>query len=233
MVWVGAILFITAMTAVIGGKLQGLDAQQKYAVFSSLFTFRMVGLLSAVFSTAVISQEIEQKTIVYLLTRPISRVNLLLARWLACAVVVFGLSVLCAAGIAMGTHTGFGGQFPRDILALLFGSFTYTALFTLVSLLVNRAMTVNLLYAFGWELLSANMPGNLYYTSIFSYMSSIAKHVGLDSDDKNFAILAGQVGNTVATPTALIVCACLTAFVMAVGCWWFRENEFLPREDAE
>ena len=233
LVWVVAVLFISAMCWRVGGQIDGLSTAQKYGFFSSLFTFRITGLLAAVFSTAVLSQEIEQKTIVYLLTRPISRIHLLVARWLAAGVVVFGLSAFCAAMMAQATGIGFGTAFWLDLKALAVGSFTYSALFVLVSLLINRAMTVCLLYSFGWELLSANMPGNLHYTSIYSYMTSLAQHTPIETDEKGLAILAGQLGSNVSPTTALIICGLMTAFLVGVSSWWFSENEFLPREDAE
>src|SRR5579862_2912550 len=64
------------------------DRQEQYTGVSSMLVFHVEALASAIFSTAIISQEVEQKTIVYLLTRPVSRWMLLIMRYLASATVV-------------------------------------------------------------------------------------------------------------------------------------------------
>src|ERR1022692_2459241 len=56
----------------------------QYASVSSIFVFHILALMSAIISSSIHSQEVEQKTIVYLLTRPIPRWKLLLFRYLAC-----------------------------------------------------------------------------------------------------------------------------------------------------
>src|SRR5207253_480011 len=61
--------------------------QDQYASVSEMLVFHVLALASAIFSTAIVGQEVEQKTIVYLLTRPVSRWKLLLARYLASATV--------------------------------------------------------------------------------------------------------------------------------------------------
>src|SRR4051812_1634128 len=71
-------------------RVSGTDQPgDSYSMLSSLMLFRLLPLASAIFSSAVLSQEIEQKTIVYLLTRPIPRPVFLVMRTLASALVVF------------------------------------------------------------------------------------------------------------------------------------------------
>lgn len=65
------------------------DGIATYDTLAALLVFGFVlVILSVVFGTGVITREIEQKTIVYLLTRPIARWRILLMKYLAAALAV-------------------------------------------------------------------------------------------------------------------------------------------------
>jgi ABC-type transport system involved in multi-copper enzyme maturation permease subunit len=85
-----------------------------YNMLSALVIFGfLLVILSVVFGTGVISQEIEQKTIVYLLTRPVARWRIVLAKFAAavCAVVV---TLWLAALLTTTVLYGFGGSVYRQ-----------------------------------------------------------------------------------------------------------------------
>jgi ABC-2 type transport system permease protein len=192
-------------------------------------------LASAIFSTAVVSQEVEQKTIVYLLTRPVPRWKLLIMRTLASMLVVFAVSSIMAIGIALATLGPSGltaGSLWRDIMSLGIGSMAYGSLFVLVSLFWNRAMIICLLFAFGWETSIPNMPGSMYYLSVASYLTNISEHSS--AAGKGFmSVLAGQASpETVSTPVAWAVLVAITVGCAVLGAQWFSTHEYLPREDA-
>lgn len=212
-----------------------------YAQVSSVLLFRVVALMSALFTTAIISQEVEQRTISYLLTRPIARRDLILARFLASVVVVVGLGFFGSLAISAAT---FGGNIfanPhlwKDLQAMIFAAFAYGGAFLLISLLVNRSMLICLLYAFGWETMIPNMQGNLYYTSIFSHMQTIAQHPAgsgnVGGGNPLVGFLSGSMGvNTLTSNTAMTTLVLITIFTAVVSAWWFNNFEYVPREDAE
>ncbi len=210
--------------------------QEVYGQVSFIIVFKLLALASAIFSTAIIGQEVEQKTIVYLLTRPVQRWKLLLARYFASATVVASIGILCAAMVALGTFGPSGltkAIFLRDCYALILGALAYGGLFLLISLWFNRAMIICLLFAFGWETSLPNLPGDASMLSIFSYLSAVAEHP--TQGDQNFlSLLAGQLGSgtltaTVAVPVLIIV----SIFTVGMSCWWFSTFEYVPREDAE
>ncbi len=208
----------------------------QYGQFSSILILRLLALASAIFASAVTSQEVEQKTIVYMLTRPIERWRIILMRMLAAATVVFVICALAAVLASAGIFHGLPTRNPvlgRDLIALAIGSLAYCGLFSLVNLFMNRAMIVCLIFAFGWETAIPNMPGYLYYTSIYSYVSSIADHP-VSSTAPQIGFLAGTLGNSAMAPaTAWTAMALVCAVCFGLACWWFGHFEFVPREDAE
>lgn len=234
-------LAVAAFLGLLGTIWPNLDPasspEEIYSRLSLILSYRVLALISAVFSTAVIAQEVEQRTIVYLLTRPIPRPILLLARWLASCAVVFVLAWVCMAACAIGTMGPSGLTHPvfhRDTVACAVGVLAYGALFVLFSLWFNRALIVCLVFAFGWEAAVPNMPGDPSFLSIFSYLASISQHPRSERDQAFLDLLAGQIGS-VSIPPATAWAVMIVFIPATVGSmtWWFRRSAYVPREDAE
>ncbi len=218
---------------------QGQKPEDIYPLLSGTLVFRFLPLVAAIFSMAVLAQEVEQKTIVYLLTRPVPRPQMLLMRTLAAATTVAILTFIAAMLVSVMVFgpSGVSSEYLwRDVKSIVMGSLAYCSLFVFVSLLMNRAMIVCLLFAFAWETSVPNMPGNMYYLSITSYLSAIAERPSGGQLENNGALgfLAGAMGNNVLSPgTAWMAMIVLTVAMCAVGMTWFSRFEYLPREDAE
>ncbi len=209
---------------------------ERYSSVSTILVYRIMALASAIFTTTIISQEVEQKTIVYLLTRPIPRWQLLLGRYLASVTAVAIVGVFAAAALSFAVFGGGGlsnALFWRDCTALLAGAFAYGALFLLISLLINRAMIICLLFAFGWESSVPQMPGNMFRLSIYSYLQGIAQHPRKQEGGISQALGFGD-GLASLTPVGSFITLGILVVVLAAFCmWWFTTFEYVPREDAE
>jgi len=209
----------------------------RYTAVSQMLVFHVLALSSAIFSTAIVSQEVEQKTIVYLLTRPVTRWKLLLARYCASATVVSVLGILGAFLVSFGIYQGHpftNTLLWRDVMSLIFGAFAYGALFLMVSLLINRAMIVCLLFAFGWETIVPKMPGEMYRLSIYSHILAIADHPSTQSNNPLVNLITGTFSaNTITPAGAYITLFAVTVILTALSAAWFTHFEYVPREDAE
>ncbi len=213
----------------------GSDKAQQYGSVSSIFVFHILALTSAILTSTIMTQEVEQKTIVYLLTRPVPRWKLLIFRYLACSLVVAILAIIDAVMVNAGVYSGIGSaaNLGRDIAALTVGAFAYGAFFMLIGLLFNRAMIVCLLFAFGWESAVPNMPGQMCYLSINSYLQAIAQHPSAGGN-KPMGLLSSSAGdNTLSSGTGYIAMIIFSVVLVVFGAWWFTSFEYLPREDAE
>jgi ABC-2 type transport system permease protein len=232
-------ILLAGFCAFIGffwNRLQaGATADEAYSNVSSVFVYHILALASAIFTTAIISQEVEQKTIVYLLTRPVARWKLIAIRYAASSIVVGVLGICCAIGASIGAFHSLGGNalLAKDCVAIMVGAFAYGALFLFVSLIFNRAMIVCLLFAFGWETAVPNMPGQMYYLSVYSYLQGIAQHPSAGGN-KLLALLTGSAGdNTLTATTSYMVMGLMVGALVVLSAWWFTNFEYLPREDAE
>lgn len=234
-VFVAAVVFGIGM---VWTRISGTtEAGIQFGQLSGILVYRVLALAAAIFATMVVSQDVEQKTIVYTLTRVVPRQTMLLARSLAAITCVAIVSCLaCTAGMlsVLGPNGFASSAYWADMGIMVLGAFAYSALFIFVSLLMNRAMIVCLLFAFGWESFVPRMPGDLYYLSIGTYLKGLATHPRPEQETGIQAALAGQTVETLVPPVpSLIVLVAIIGIFTVMGGLWFQRFEYSPREDAE
>jgi ABC-2 type transport system permease protein len=141
----------------------------------------IVPVLGVFYGTAIIADEVEDKTLTYLFTRPVRRSAVLLGKYLA-YVVCTTLVVLPAVMIVYFLIVPFG-EVPASFrwlmtdLALLAGGLAvYGALFALVGAVLKRPLLVGLVFAFGWEQVAMAVPGYLRRFTVAYYLQALVPH---------------------------------------------------------
>ncbi len=218
----------------------GFHAQEVYDSLSLLMVFGFIlVILSVIFGTGVLMQEIEQKTIVYLLTRPVPRWRILLVKFAATVTMTTAtawLASLLMALITVGPGGLMGAHFLRDLLVLLVGAMAYGGLFLLLATLINRGlipMIFGLLYGFVWETLMPLMPGNFKMLSLMSYLHVLAPHADVsDQADMSNSILAAPNQSSITHTLAWLVLLGVILGALALAMAVFSTKEYVPREDA-
>ncbi|CAN5350450.1 hypothetical protein BH11ARM1_BH11ARM1_10460 [soil metagenome] len=209
---------------------------EQYAWVSSILVFRRLALAAAIYTTSIISQEVEQRTIVYLVTRPVPRWKLLLIRYLASVIVVSLIGTVGVLVTSFGAFHTLGGNalIANDLKAIVLGAFAYGALFLFISLIINRSMIVCLLFAFGWETSVPNMPGSMGNLSILTHLQAVSQHPAVQGEQNGLALIAGSLGtNSISADQAWGVMIALTAVMLIASAYWFTNFEYVPREDAD
>ena len=137
-------------------------------------------LVALVFGTAALGSELEDGTGVHLLTKPISRTTIVLAKvtvagTLTALLVVPSTVVAAVLMAAPGSDTG--GLVASLGLGVLVGSYVYAAIFAALSVITNRGLIIGLGYALIWEgLLAGLLPGTQVF-SVREYVRGIANAV--------------------------------------------------------
>lgn len=202
-----------------------------YVNISGVIIFRLLALVSAILATAIVSAEVDQKTIVYLLTRPIPRWKLILFRTLA-AIVVSAVTGLffgaCASFAAYGPNLAANPYFLRDVKGLIIGAAAYTSLFVFITLLMQKSMVALIFYAFIFELIASRIPGDLKKFSIGAHLEAIAERPSIGMGGG-----AGEIPNTLSASSSLPAMIGLIVCSLACAAWWFSTFEYIPREDGE
>ncbi len=207
---------------------------EEYGLLVRLVVYRLVALSAAMFTISVLSQEIEQKTIVYLVTRTTPRSTQIISRGLAAALAVTLTSwipLVAVAFIVLGPDFLSEGMFWMDMLVMALGAAAYTALFTFVTLIRTKAMLIILLFAFLWEVIAPYLQGDMYLLSVNTYMSVLATH---PNKSGIMAVTAMKSDSTaIAAWAGWAVLVTLSAGMLWLNGWWFSRFQYLPKEDAE
>ncbi|HSV74083.1 MAG TPA: ABC transporter permease [Chthonomonadales bacterium] len=209
---------------------------ETYAGVASGATFGFVLVMAAVvFGTATVRQEVEQKTIVYLLTRPLPRWRVLLARYAAALVAIVVTVSLATVFLAAAAFCPSGmGAAPigRDIGVLALGALAYGSLFLFAATLLRRPLIFGVLYAFGWETLVPQLPGAFKALSLMSYLRTLAPHQVPEPVSMELRQALGPLATfTITTGLAWTVLLSVTIGFALAAMAVFRRREYAPRDD--
>ncbi len=154
----------------------------------------VVPVLGAFYGTSLISDEVEDRTITYLFTRPVPRGAIIIGKYVA-YLVCTGLVVLPSVTTVFFLITPIGGgsigaTFPHlviDLGLLALGLAVYGAVFALIGALVPRPLVAGLVLVFGWEQVALIVPGYLRRFTVAHYLQSLVPH-SMPQDDTVTAI---------------------------------------------
>lgn len=141
----------------------------------------VVPVLGVFYGTALIADEVEDKTLTYLFTRPVSRSAVLFGKYLAylvCTSLVVLPSVMMVFFLLVPLHE-IGGLFwalATDLGLIALGLAVYGALFALVGTTLKRPLVVGLVFAFGWEQVAMVMPGYVRRFTVVYYLQGLVPH---------------------------------------------------------
>ncbi len=148
-----------------------------------LFLRFIVPVLGIFYGTALMADEVEDKTITYLFTRPIPRSAVLIGKYLAylaSTVLIVLPSVMLVYFLVVPIGGGaVAATFPtllRDLALLAIGLAVYGALFAAVGAWIKRPVLVGLFFAFGWENFALALPGYMKRFTVAFYTQSLVPH---------------------------------------------------------
>src|SRR6187397_3090514 len=148
------------------------------------FTIPMLGVF---YGTSLIADEVDDKTITYLFTRPIPRGAVLIGKYLAyvaCTVFVVLPSVMLVWLLIVPIGGRLGASFVdlvKDLALIALGLAVYGALFAMLGARLKRPLLVGLLFVFGWETLVMAVPGSFKSISVAYHLQGLVPHA-LPSD---------------------------------------------------
>lgn len=176
------VVFFSALPVTFGAIYRVGDIDDAPEVFMagvmlSIVFGTLLPIATLILATSAFRDEIEDRTMVYLIIKPVSRLRIVAEKYLA----VTESTVLALWLGTIATWIVISGSSMPDtidvlvasIVAILVGVLAYSAVFIAVSLLVPRALIVGILYALIWEtLLSRFIPG-VWTLSVRHYVESI------------------------------------------------------------
>ena len=208
---------------VAGGSVFGVMIWMLYVRF-------IVPVLGLFYGTSLMADEVEDKTITYLFTRPIPRGAVLLGKYLA-YLASTALVVLPSVMLTYFLTVPFS-QVPStfrslvlDLGILALGLAVYGAVFAFVGARMKRPLVGGLIFAFGWEPLALALPGYLRQFTVARHLQALVPHA-MPSDGA-LSLLQGFFRDTPSLPGALAWLAALTAVFLWLAMRTVTRREYV------
>ncbi|HTU92262.1 MAG TPA: ABC transporter permease subunit [Gemmataceae bacterium] len=217
-----------AVQAALAASVRGIVQYSGFAIFSHwgvflLFLSFLLPLFNLSFATEALGGERESNSLIWLLSRPLPRPAIYLAKFVALLPWTLGLNLggfalLCLAGGQSG-WLAFRLYWPGVLAATL----AFSSLFYLMGALFRRPAVAAIVYAFFLEVILGNMPGYLKRISIGFYtrcmMFDAASDFGIQPERPDIFL-------PVEGTTALAVLLGVTIALLAIGTVAFSRSQY-------
>jgi ABC-type transport system involved in multi-copper enzyme maturation permease subunit len=222
-----AVSLVIKFNQIFSGKA-GREGAYLFTNLIMLFYLQTIVLILALFyGTSVCSEEVEGKTLPYLLTRPVPRSAVVLGKYAAYMAITMGMVTLgllfsfLVLNLDRLLDPSLYGQLGRYLGVLLLGLAAYGALFTFFGGTFKRSIFFGLLFSFGWENVIQYFPGSTQRLAIAHYLKSFLP----PAPSGRFSFLTFRLE---ATPPglALLMLLVIAAVALALACLIFSLKEY-------
>lgn len=202
----GLLLLIATAVRVINGA----DDQVAADLLGGFALATMVPLIGVIAGTGAIGPEIDDGSIVYLLSKPVKRPTIIMTKLIVAIAVTMAFSAVPTL-IAGFILNGNGQQVAvAYTVAALVASIAYSALFLLLGTISRHAVVIGLVYALVWEALFGSLIAGARTLSVQQWALALAEKVTGN----------GLISSDVALPTAAVLLVAVT-----LGATWFAGHK--------
>ncbi|GGW02477.1 ABC transporter permease [Streptomyces narbonensis] len=197
--------FLVLIAAAVRG-FNGADDQVAADVLGGFALATMVPLIGVIAGTGAIGPEIDDGSIVYLLSKPVKRPTIIFTKLIVAVAVtmVFSAVPTLIAGFVLN---GNGQQVAvAYTVAALVASIAYSAMFLLLGTISRHAVVIGLVYALVWETLFGSLISGAKTLSVQQWSLALAEKVTGDG------LIDSEVGLTTATVLLVAVTVAATWF---------------------
>jgi ABC-2 type transport system permease protein len=189
----------------------------------------LVIFVTLFYGTALISEEVEGKTLTYLFMRPIPKHTIMLGKYLALVwissllvipTVLFSYFVLYL-GSDLSAFMQDIGTLAKDLGIVFLALLAYGGMFSLLGAWLKHSILAGMIYGFGWEGIVSYLPGFTRKLTITHYIQSIFPH-----EDSATAI-AMMIGKRTDAGEAILTLVLLIFFFLAAASLILREKEYV------
>jgi len=184
---VAALSFLPAVFALV--YLLNPDAEDagrflRDAILDGLFFPTLLPITVLILATGALGNEIEDRTLPYLTLKPLSRLRIVLEKWLgaitvAIPIICLGLLVTCLL-VLRGETSDYTRTIAGALAATAIGICAYTGIFILMSLVIQRALLFGIIYTFILESILGRYLSGVRVLSVRYYVVSIFERIQND-----------------------------------------------------
>ena len=164
------VVVLSVLLAVLAGDDRTFDRDFTNSILDGLLVGAILPLVVMVLATAAFGNEMDDRTLSYLVLKPIPRWEIVLPKYGAVLTSWVGLSCLPQVSRRRWWHwIVVLRRRSRFAAALVTGIATYGAIFTWAGLVTNRALAYALVYVLIWEGLISTFFSGIRYLSVRGY----------------------------------------------------------------
>ena len=185
-----------------GGLVEG--------VVEGLVVSLVLPLVTMVLATGAFGNEMEDRTLTLLTTKPVPRWSLVLSKLMASIVVAGPIMVAVAIVVMALPPDREGGVIVAAAVGAAVGVVVYASVFTWAGLVTTKALAFGLVYVLLWEALITGFLSGTRYLSIRSYVIGVMH--GMEGGPFNGDLAIGLTA-------AVVGAAVVTALFFALAVW--------------
>ena len=188
-----------------------------------------VPVLAVFYGTSLIADEVEDKTITYLFSRPIPRGAVLLGKYFAylvCTIFVVLPAIVVVWLLVVPIEGSLGPSFLNlltDLGLVILGLTVYGALFAMFGAVFKRPLLSGLFFIFGWETFVLLLPGYLKRVSVAYYLQGLVPHTM--PGNSPISLIQSIVRDIPSLPECLVFLGIIEAI-----CLWLATRAVANRE---
>ena len=187
-------------------------------VIDAILVAGILPLVTMALATASFGNELEDKTLSYIMLKPVPRWKIALPKLIAPILVAGPLVVVSGAAAAyIGLDSGFKTPLAVGV-ALLVGVVAYSAVFTWAGLITTRALSFAIVYVFLWEGVVSTFISGVRYLSVRGY--TLAVMHGLDETG-----LESISDRVIEFPAAIVGALLVSAVFFWLTIWRLRKMD--------
>lgn len=200
-----------------------------YHQVAGVFYFQLfIQILCLFYGSAVISDELDNKTLVYLTTSPVSRASILtgkfLAHWVISNIIIVGGIVISfvAANLSVLFRLEYLEKLGVFAGAAFLAVSAYSAFFTFLGTLMKKSILAGLFFIFGWEAVVQFFPGVTQKLTVSHYIKSLlSSHFSGSRSLLSFRLQSSPA------PEAIVILVLITLIFLCLAAFLFYKKEFL------
>jgi len=223
------VVFIIIKLAAYLNPGENVSMSNLFTQIGGSFYFQLfIPLLCLFYGSSVMNDEIDDKTLIYLTTSPVSRASIIMGKYLAnftISVIIIISGLFLSYGLANVSHLvelSYVKELAIFTGVALLSIITYSSLFTLLGTLLKKSILLGLFFILGWESIVQFFPGTTQKLTVTHYIKSLLP-VQLSGTD---SILAFQLQPSPVSES-IITLLLLTVVFLAASIFIFYKKEYV------
>lgn len=220
-----------------GYQLAGHWTESGQIIFQNIlmvfFLQFLIVILSLFYGTSLVTEELEGKTLPYLTSRPVSRAEIIIGKYLASLALtsIMLVSTVLISYLILNIDRDFRLKdlwtVARYSLVLWLGLAAYLSFFTFLSTWLSKPILLGLAFGFGWENVIQYFPGTTQKLSVVHYLKSLLPQYTAASGRLSFLFIRLEPTRDWLSVLILIL---ITAIFLALAALLFSFKEYLMQD---